>query len=206
MTDRRNENTAGHGLLARRNRRVASIAGLAALGMVGMAYAAVPLYQIFCQVTGYGGTTQSAETASATTIDRDITIRFDANTARNMGWSFRPAQREVTLKVGENGLAYYEARSLVSRRTAGTATFNVTPVQAGAYFTKVDCFCFTEQVLDPGQTAQMPVSFFVDPAIADDPELDSVSTITLSYTFFPSEVDELADAGAVAKDGKAKLN
>ena len=206
MTERREENTAGRGLLARRNRRVAAIAGLAAAGMVGMAYAAVPLYQIFCQVTGYGGTTQSAEAASATTIDRDITIRFDANTARNMGWSFRPAQREVTLKVGENGLAYYEARSLVSRRTAGTATFNVTPVQAGAYFTKVDCFCFTEQVLDPGQTAQMPVSFFVDPAIADDPELDSVSTITLSYTFFPSEVDELADAGTAATDGKAKLN
>lgn len=206
MTDRCEENTAGRGLLARRNRRVAAIAGLAAAGMVGMAYAAVPLYQIFCQVTGYGGTTQSAESASATTIDRDITIRFDANTARNMGWSFRPAQREVTLKVGENGLAYYEARSLVSRRTAGTATFNVTPVQAGAYFTKVDCFCFTEQVLDPGQTAQMPVSFFVDPAIADDPELDSVSTITLSYTFFPSEVDELADAGTAATDGKAKLN
>ncbi len=190
--------------LDRRNIRVALASSLVVVMMVGMSYAAVPLYRIFCQVTGYGGTPQVADAASPVVLDREITIRFDANTARNLGWTFNPAHGPLTLKVGESSLAFYQAHNETSRRITGTATFNVTPVQAGAYFNKIDCFCFTEQTLGPGETVQMPVSFFVDPTIIDDPELDSVDTITLSYTFFPIEEDDLAQAGAVR--GKEEKN
>lgn len=154
-------------------------------GMVGLSFAAVPLYQIFCQVTGYGGTTNRAEAASAAVIEREMTVRFDGNVSNKMPWDFRPASDPVTLKVGETGLAFYEAHNNSDKAIVGTATFNVTPQQAGYYFNKIDCFCFTEQRLEPGQRVDMPVTFFIDPAIEDDPQLDSVKTITLSYTFFP---------------------
>lgn len=158
-----------------------------AVGMVGLSYAAVPLYQIFCQVTGYGGTTNRADAASASVLDREITIRFDGNTSKDMPWDFRPASEPVTLKIGETGLAFYEAHNNSDKPIVGTATFNVTPQQAGYYFNKIECFCFTEQRLEPGQRVDMPVTFFIDPEIADDPQLDSIKTITLSYTFFPKK-------------------
>lgn len=151
--------------------------------MVGLAYASVPLYRLFCQVTGYGGTTQVVAQGSETLLDRTMNIRFDANTA-DIPWDFKPAQTEIKIRVGENKLAFYSATNSTSEKLTGTATFNVTPLEAGAYFNKIDCFCFTEQTLEPGVSVQMPVSFYIDPSIADDPELDDVKTITLSYTFF----------------------
>jgi len=165
-----------------------------AFAMVGLSYAAVPLYQIFCQVTGYGGTTQRAERAPDTVLDRNITIRFDANVGRGMGWKFRPVQRSMELKIGESALAFYEAKNLTKTKLTGTATFNVSPVAAGRYFNKIECFCFTEQTLQPGARADMPVTFFIDPEIVNDPEARNIKEITLSYTFFP--VKEGAEVAA----------
>ena len=167
------------------------------VAMVGLAYAAVPLYDLFCRVTGYGGTTQVATANSPATSDRLITVRFNADVARGMPWRFQPVQREISLRVGETGLALFRAVNETDQRIVGTATYNVTPQKAGLYFAKLDCFCFTEQVLEPGQTADMPVQFFVDPEIADDPNLDDVTTITLSYTFF--RTDDGTARGALAQ-------
>ena len=170
---------------SRKNTRLLLSLGVLVIGMVGMAYAAVPLYEIFCQVTGFGGTTQVADASTERPIlDRTIRVRFDANTGRDMPWEFRPVQRVQTLRIGEQGLAFYEALNLSDQIVTGTATFNVTPLKAGLYFSKIQCFCFTEQTLGPHQRVDMPVTFFVDPAIADDPNLDDVTEITLSYTFF----------------------
>ncbi|MGK2741489.1 cytochrome c oxidase assembly protein [Tepidicaulis sp. LMO-SS28] len=165
--------------------KIALACAVIVAGMVGLSFAAVPLYQLFCQVTGYGGTTNRAAGDAGAVIEREMTVRFDGNVSSKMPWDFRPASDPVTLKVGETGLAFYEARNTSDKAIVGTATFNVTPQQAGYYFTKIDCFCFTEQRLEPGQRVDMPVTFFIDPAIEDDPQLDSVKTITLSYTFFP---------------------
>ena len=156
------------------------------LGMVGLSYAAVPLYQLFCQVTGYGGTTQVADRRNAVVTDRIIKIRFDSS-INGLPWAFQPAKREIRVRVGENTLAYYQAKNLSDEAVAGTATFNVTPLKAGRYFSKVECFCFTEQRLEAGAQVDMPVLFFVDPAIENDPNLRDLKTITLSYTFFPVE-------------------
>jgi len=172
------------------NSRVAIACAAFALSMIGVAYASVPLYRIFCQVTGYGGTTQVVEQESDVILSKTIKVRFDANTSRDLGWSFQPAERQIELKIGETRLAFYKAYNPGKTRTAGTATFNVTPLAAGAYFNKIDCFCFTEQSLEPGQSVDMPVSFFIDPDIVNDKDLDGVSTITLSYTFFPLKKDE----------------
>jgi len=155
-------------------------------GMVGMSFAAVPLYRAFCQVTGYGGTTQQADAAPRRSLDREITIRFDGNVANGLGWSFRPRERQVTLRVGDVANIAFLAENHGASASAGTATFNVTPNSIGAYFNKIACFCFSEQTLAAGESIDMPVQFFVDPAIADDKELDHVDTITLSYTFFPT--------------------
>ena len=156
-------------------------------GMVGMAFASVPLYRLFCQVTGLAGTTQQADAAPEAAIDREVDIRFDANVGNGLGWGFRPLTRSVEIKVGEVGEAVFTAENRTNTPTTGTAVFNVTPLEAGAYFNKIACFCFEEQTLQPGQSIEMPVTFFVDPAIADDPDLDHVRTITLSYTFYPVE-------------------
>ena len=153
--------------------------------MVGMAFAAVPLYEIFCQVTGLAGTTQRADAAPESAIDRDISVRFDANIGNGLGWSFRPLTRSVEIKVGEVGEAVFVAENRTGLPTTGTAVFNVTPLEAGAYFNKIACFCFDEQTLQPGERIEMPVTFFVDPAIAENGDMDSVRTITLSYTFYP---------------------
>lgn len=171
--------------MARRNLRLLMLCGGIAVGMVGMSFAAVPLYDIFCRVTGYGGTTQAAEQASDKVLERTITVRFDANTAKGVPWDFKPQQTEVKVKLGEVGLAYYTAKNTSGEPVTGTATFNVTPAKAGIYFNKLECFCFTEQTLAAGETAEMPVQFFVDPSMAEERYLDNVNTITLSYTFFP---------------------
>ena len=172
--------------LAQKNRRLVTGLGVVVVGMVGMSYAAVPLYDLFCRVTGFGGTTQIASERSNTVLDRAIKVRFDAMTT-NIDWAFQPIQRQIALKVGENALAFYRATNRASESLTGTATFNVTPLKVGAYFSKVECFCFTEQTLGPGETIEMPVAFYVDPAINDDPNLRDVKTITLSYTFYPTE-------------------
>jgi cytochrome c oxidase assembly protein subunit 11 len=171
----------------RRNRQVALAAGCVALGMVGLAYASVPLYRLFCQVTGFGGTTQRADVAPGVAGDRMITIRFDANTAASLPWSFHAEQLEMDVKLGEQNLAFYRAANRSDQAATGTAIFNVTPAEAGAYFNKIQCFCFNEQKLKAGEIVDMPVVFFVDPKIAQDPDLRTLTTITLSYTFYPAE-------------------
>ncbi|NGO55162.1 cytochrome c oxidase assembly protein [Mesorhizobium camelthorni] len=172
----------------RKRRTAAALAGLA-LAMVGLSFAAVPLYRLFCQVTGYGGTTQVAE-AAPTPSERRVAVRFDANVAAGMPWAFE-APKPVELALGESGLVAYKARNPTSRPILGTATYNVVPAKAGVYFNKVQCFCFTEQLLMPGEEKEFPVTFFVDPAIEGDPDLKGVTTITLSYTFFDKGTDAL---------------
>jgi cytochrome c oxidase assembly protein subunit 11 len=171
--------------------------------MGGLVTASVPLYRLFCQVTGFGGTTQTAEAPPAAPGERIITVRFNADVNRALPWSFRPAQREISLRVGEQGLAYYVARNDSDVPITGNATFNVTPQKTGIYFNKVACFCFTEQRLNPGQSVEMGVSFFVDPEIVNDPNQDDVRTITLSYTFFraPNESVEATTNGRTAAAG-----
>lgn len=168
----------------RANRRMAIACVTFFAGMVGMAYAAVPLYDLFCRMTGYGGTTQRVTQYSQTVLDRDITVRFDANVS-GLPWDFRPVTRDVRIRIGETTQVSYTAKNVLSRPTAGRATFNVTPEMAGAYFMKVECFCFTDTELQPGEEMDMPVVFYVDPEIVNVPELKNIGTITLSYTFFP---------------------
>jgi cytochrome c oxidase assembly protein subunit 11 len=170
------------------------------LGMLAMAWAAVPLYDMFCRVTGFGGTTQTAARGADRVLDRVVTVRFDASTVRGMPWEFRPAQTRMELKIGETGLAFYEAYNPTDRVVAGSASYNVAPFSAGGYFTKIDCFCFTEQVLQPGERVTMPVTFYVDPDMVDDPEAKGVTTITLSYTFYETELDSQAALGQTATD------
>ncbi len=173
-------------------------------GMLGLSYAAVPLYRIFCQVTGFGGTTQVATQAPVEVLDRLVTVRFNADIAPGLAWSFEPVARDMTLRVGENGLAFYRVHNKSDRPLVGTATFNVTPDKAGQYFNKIACFCFTEQRLAPGETVDMPVSFFVDPGMARDRAMNDLSHITLSYTFFPVEQPAAPNrtAAAPGNDGK----
>lgn len=161
---------------------LASLAAIAA--MVGLVAVSVPLYDLFCRVTGYGGTTRVADHAAPAT-DRPITVRFDASKAKDLPWRFKPAQTHVDTRLGEQVLTFYTATNTSDQAVVGTATFNVTPAKAGRYFNKVECFCFTEQRLEPGQSVDMPVTFFVDPALAEDETTREITTITLSYTFFP---------------------
>lgn len=180
----------------RRMRLVALSCGAFAFGMVGAAYASVPLYTLFCQITGYGGTTQRAEANGTSTVDHDVRVRFDANASPLVPWTFQPKERQIDLKLGETRETAYRVRNDSDRPVTALATFNVTPLAAGAYFNKLYCFCFNEQTLQPGEELDMPVVFFVDPAILDDPDTKTVPTITLSYTFFPAKDAPLADAGA----------
>ena len=173
-------------------------------GMVGMSYAAVPLYRMFCQVTGYGGTVREVEQASAVILDQTIKVRFDGNMSPALPWDFKPDQREVVMKIGETKQIFFHAKNLSNKETTGQATFNVTPEQAGAYFNKIQCFCFTETTLKPGQELEMPVLFFVDPDIVKDRETKSIGTITLSYTFYPHEKTQ-GVADAKGKDAAKKL-
>lgn len=193
--------------LRRRNRRTMfAILGVVA-GMGGLAYASVPLYDLFCRVTGFGGTPGIAEAPSEVTVDRKITVRFDASVNSKLPWRFAPAQEPVTVNVGETALVFYRAENKATVANTGTATFNVTPLKAAKYVDKIDCFCFTEQRLEAGESADMAVSFFVDPAIMEDRLLDDVNTITLSYTFFPkhgAEDGRIAVNAAVPPDGAVR--
>ncbi|AOL94391.1 cytochrome c oxidase assembly protein [Porphyrobacter sp. LM 6] len=173
---------------ARRNLRVGLMAFAGALAMLGLGYASVPLYRLFCQVTGFGGTTMiasesKAASAAAAATGQKISIRFDASTASDMPWRFEPSQATDTVTIGERDIATYVARNVSTQPITGMATFNVEPEQAGKYFNKIQCFCFTEQTLAPGQEVTMPVLYFVDPAMLDDPNMKGVEQITLSYTF-----------------------
>ncbi|MCE0504409.1 cytochrome c oxidase assembly protein [Roseivivax sp. GX 12232] len=182
-----------------KTKTVAQLVGVATF-MGAMAWASVPLYDWFCAVTGYGGTTGTAEAGSGEVLDREITVRFDANVEAGMPWEFKPVEPEMTVKIGQDGLAFYEAYNPTDEPIAGQAGYNVAPFVAGSHFSKVQCFCFTEQVLMPGERVQMPVSFFVDPAIVDDPDTRKLNHITLSYTFYeidlPEDVQESLDEGS----------
>lgn len=162
---------------------VAALLGLVG-AMVALVAFSVPLYEMFCRVTGYGGTTRVAAAAPVAVAERVVTVRFDASKAKDLPWRFEPVQRQMELKLGENGLAFFRATNTSAEPVVGTATFNVTPAKAGQYFNKIECFCFTEQRLEPGQSVEMPVTFFVDPALAADRHTEEITTITLSYTFF----------------------
>lgn len=181
----------------------AAICGAVGLGMVGVTFAAVPLYKLFCQLTGYGGTTQRSTSAPREILDRIVTVRLDANVAGGLNWDFRPETTSVTLRVGEVAQVAFLAKNRDAAATVGSATFNVTPDLTGAYFNKIACFCFTEQKLQPGEAAELPVLFYVDPAIAKDHSLDHIDTITLSYTFFAAEPAKAAGKVAVLPAGEA---
>ena len=187
-----------------KNLRVAALAGVTAAAMLGLAYASVPLYRLFCQTTGFGGTTQTAAAAPAQTAERTMTVRFDANIAGSLDWNFHAEQLEMKVKLGEQAMAHYRATNTGDRVLTGSAIFNVTPASAGAYFDKIQCFCFTEQTLKPGESADLPVVFFVDPAIADDPDAAGIGTITLSYTFY--RVDKSKSVSAVAPPSAINAN
>jgi cytochrome c oxidase assembly protein subunit 11 len=175
--------------------------------MGALSFAAVPLYSWFCQVTGFGGQTSVASgDGKVEVLDRTVKIRFDANTGGNMPWEFRPELREVELRIGEVGLAFYEAHNPTDRAVAGTASYNVAPFSAGSYFTKIDCFCFEQQVLQPGERVMMPVTFYVDPEMVDDVEASYVHTITLSYTFYETELPDAPADKAASLDADARSN
>ena len=191
-----------------RQRTAARLLGVV-LVMGSLAWASVPLYDLFCRVTGWGGTTDVAKSPLDAQLEEMVTIRFDASTASGMPWEFKPEQVKMPIRIGEEGLAYYEAYNPTSRRIAGTASFNVAPFSAGAYFSKIDCFCFELQVLEPGQRVSMPVSFFVEPAILDDSDARFVKTITLSYTFHEVDLpeDHRSEQAALGEDGmESQLN
>ena len=187
----------------RANAATALVAVGVIAGMLGLTAAAVPLYRLFCQVTGYGGTTQRAEHAPAAALDRTITVRFNADVAPDLPWGFAPVQRQLEVRIGEQHLAFYRAVNRAERAVVGSATFNVTPHSAGLYFSKLACFCFEEQVLQPGQAVDMPVSFYVDPALLEDPDTRDLHAITLSYTFFLRADATDALSGAEAGGARA---
>ena len=170
-----------------KNKQLVITLASVAVGMLMLAYAAVPLYQLFCQVTGFGGTTMRAAAAPLEATDRVMTVRFNADHDPNLPWKFTPLERKVQVKVGENRLIAYHAENTTDKPTRGTATYNVTPHAAGKYFNKIQCFCFQEQRLEAGEKVTMPVSFFIDPDILEDEELQDLQNITLSYTFFNYE-------------------
>ena len=171
-----------HGLLA------LSLAALVA-AMVGASFAAVPLYRLFCQATGYGGVPQRAERAPGEVLDRTIRVRFDGNVDGALPWTFAPDQRVMNVKIGEVALAFFKATNKTGQPISGTAVFNVAPELAGRYFTKIECFCFKKQTLAANQSVEMPVTFFVDPKIVDDEDTKNITDITLSYTFYRSDND-----------------
>lgn len=183
--------------MANRNARTALMGVGIIAAMAGLTAASVPLYDWFCRVTGYGGTTQVSTGAPTEVVDRTIEVRFNADVSPELGWAFQPVERSVTVNIGENRLAFYAAENIGDVPIVGTATFNVTPHQAGPYFSKIHCFCFEEQKLAAGERVDMPVSFYVDPAILDDANARDLKAITLSYTFFKAEEATRALADSV---------
>lgn len=182
------------------HRRVGMACGGIALGMLALAFAAVPLYRMFCQSTGYGGTTQRAERLSTEIASRSVTVRFDANVSAGLGWTFEPVQHTMKVRLGENALAFYRATNTSGKTVTGTAVFNVLPEAMGIHFQKVECFCFKEQTLAPGESVEMPVSFFIDTGMARDRDLDAVETVTLSYTFYPVAAAKPAAAAETTRE------
>ncbi|SCM67112.1 cytochrome c oxidase assembly protein [Donghicola eburneus] len=176
------------------------------LVMGALAWAAVPLYDLFCRVTGFGGETQVASSESETILDQTIKIKFDASKESGMPWEFKPMQREMELRIGESGLAFYEAYNPTDHVVAGTASYNVAPFAAGGYFVKIACFCFTEQVLQPGERVEMPVTFYVDPEIVDDPEAKYAKHITLSYTFHEMDLADTDYQAALETEKTTEIN
>ncbi len=172
-------------------RKAIPLVGIA-FGMLGMAYAAVPLYDWFCRVTGFGGRPQERTEASATVLDREITVRFDASTERGMPWEFKPVETTQRIRIGETGIAFYEAHNPTDRPIVGSASYNVAPFSMGGYFVKIDCFCFERQRLEPGERVTMPVTYYVDPEMIEDDETVGVTTVTLSYTFHETEPETRA--------------
>ncbi len=177
------------------NRRTVLLTAGVVVLMGSLAWAAVPFYNWFCRVTGFGGTTAVAEAGSDVILERTIKIRFDGSLERGMAWKFKPVVREMEIRIGETGLAFYEAWNPTDKRITGSASYNVYPYEAGGFFTKIDCFCFTEQTLDPGERVMMPVAFYVDPGIVSDRDAKYLKHITLSYTFHTVKVEDVA-AGA----------
>jgi cytochrome c oxidase assembly protein subunit 11 len=167
-----------------RNLRVAILAGIGVCSMGGLGFAAVPLYRMFCEATGLNGTTQRGLRAPGA-VGQKVTVAFDSNVSPKLAWKFEPERRSDTIDIGGRDMAFFKATNLSSKPVTGTATFNVTPTSAGKYFTKIQCFCFTQQTLQPGETVRMPVIFYVDPKILNDPDTRDVQEITLSYTFYP---------------------
>lgn len=164
------------------------------IAMGALAYASVPLYNLFCRVTGYGGMTKVADTVPDKILDRKVTVKFNADVSRNFPWTFKPDEHQTVVNIGQAKLIAYHAKNRSTAPVAGTAIYNVSPPKAGKYFHKTQCFCFDRQVLKPGEDMQMPVVFFIDPKMAEDRDMDDVSVITLSYTFFPADSKELDDA------------
>jgi cytochrome c oxidase assembly protein subunit 11 len=183
--------------VARRNRKLAIVCALVFAGMIGAAYASVPLYKAFCQLTGYDGTVRRAQVAPGSALARKLTVRFDTN-VRDLPWTFTAEQTSQTLRIGETGLAFFKVTNNGPKAITGRALFNVVPEQAGAYFQKLECFCFSDQTIGPGQTMEFPVVYFVDPKYVDDPETKDKGEVTLSYTFF-----QAVDAGAQQKRADA---
>lgn len=189
-------------------RTVVKLVGVAVL-MGGLAWASVPFYDWFCRVTGFGGTTAQADGGSDEVLERTIKVRFDGTVERGMDWAFKPVARVMEIRIGETGLAFYEAHNPTDQPIAGSASFNVFPYEAGGHFTKIDCFCFEEQVLEPGETVLMPVSFYVDPEITRDRDAQHITHITLSYTFHRIDLPEgyaALDAGRGTGDDTTNLN
>lgn len=177
--------------LSRKNARVARLVFLTVAAMIGLAFASVPLYRAFCQLTGFGGTTQRGAELPDHVVDRTVSVLFNADISNTLDWSFKPEQRRIDVKVGQKGIAAYRAHNLSGESLTGTAVYNVTPGKAGKYFHKIQCFCFGEQTLKAGEDVSMPVLFYIDPAFADDIDMQDVKSITLSYTFFRTQSREL---------------
>ncbi|ACI91831.1 cytochrome c oxidase assembly protein CtaG [Afipia carboxidovorans OM5] len=180
---------------------IAGVCGLVVAFMIGAAYAAVPFYDWFCRATGFNGTPQVASSAPAHATDREITVRFDSNISGGLPWKFVPEQDEIRTRIGQVETVYYKVINQSARKTTGQAGYNVAPLTAGAYFTKINCFCFTEQTMEPGETRDMAVVFYVDPSMVEDTNQASVSTITLSYTFYPVKNPETKPVAASERDG-----
>ena len=190
------QNQTNSSALHRRHRAIALWCAVLVAAMVGAAYAAVPLYRLFCETTGFDGTPRIASKPSSSVLDRTIVVRFDGNVAPGLAWRFEPVEQTTTVKIGENALAFYRATNLADHPVHGTATYNVFPEQVAPFFNKLQCFCFTEQVLGPGESVEMPVSFFIDPQIVSDKDAGSTTHVTLSYTFYPVAAPKPGLAGS----------
>lgn len=191
--------------MKRNNRTILGLGGVVVV-MLGLTAAAVPLYDMFCRVTGYNGTTNTATETTGVVLDEMIRVRFDANSVKEMNWTFRPMQREVVVPIGEETVIFYEAVNNSDRPVTGTASYNVTPDVTGYFFNKIECFCFTEQTLQPGERMEMPVSFFVDPDIVNDRDAGRMRDITLSYTFHLTDMGEPVTQAALNADEETSVN